>query len=221
MASAYIETLRMKQPEGPYMLGGWCNGALVAFEMARQLHSQGQKVDLLVLVHPSNLVLPIHIKWARSIINRLGCLLLLRPEKQLDWFLRLCHISNYLRHPDYQQTAEFKQLQAASQSKSAGRGKINSWLFSHLRILVPPVELLRTYEPIFTWIVAGYAPFDSYPGKAIFLWHRDEDYDQTSWRQVIASTQSEEYTLLGNHDTLLTKYLPELAEQLRLSIENV
>ena len=203
------------------MLGGWCNGALVAFEIARQLHMQGQEVNLLVLVHPSNLVLPVHIRWARSLINRLGCLLPLPPEKQLDWFLRLCHMSNYLRHPDYQQTTEFKQLQVASQIKLAGRGKRNSWLFSHLRILVPAVELLRTYEPIFTWIAAGYAPSSSYPGKTIFLWHRDEDYDQTSWQQVIASTQAEFYALPGTHETFLTEHLSELAEQLRLCLESV
>src|SRR5712691_4830877 len=50
MAAAYIESMRTVQPEGPYLLGGFCGGALIAFEMARQLHAHGQKVDLLVLI---------------------------------------------------------------------------------------------------------------------------------------------------------------------------
>jgi thioesterase domain-containing protein/acyl carrier protein len=52
MAEEYLELVRARQPEGPYLLGGHCNGALVAFEMARCLHAAGQKVDLLVMLAP-------------------------------------------------------------------------------------------------------------------------------------------------------------------------
>jgi aspartate racemase len=40
----------MLQPEGPYFLGGHCLGGLIAFEMAQQLHAEGQKVALLALI---------------------------------------------------------------------------------------------------------------------------------------------------------------------------
>ena len=49
MAAHYIEEMRALQPEGPYYLGGSSFGGLVAFEMAQQLHAQGQKVALLAL----------------------------------------------------------------------------------------------------------------------------------------------------------------------------
>jgi thioesterase domain-containing protein len=52
MAAAHLELLRAVQPEGPYLLGGYCNGALEAFEMARQLLANGQRVDLLALMAP-------------------------------------------------------------------------------------------------------------------------------------------------------------------------
>src|SRR5207249_7517229 len=52
MAAAHIKSLREFQHEGPYLLAGWCNGGLVAYEMARQLQAEGQKVDLLVLMDP-------------------------------------------------------------------------------------------------------------------------------------------------------------------------
>jgi thioesterase domain-containing protein len=38
------------QPHGPYLLGGWSLGGLVAFEMAQQLQKQGEEVALLTLI---------------------------------------------------------------------------------------------------------------------------------------------------------------------------
>lgn len=54
MAARYVEAMRRRQPQGPYRLGGWSLGAIVAFEMARQLHQAGEEVELLALLdsHP-------------------------------------------------------------------------------------------------------------------------------------------------------------------------
>jgi thioesterase domain-containing protein/acyl carrier protein len=49
MAADYIKEIQTLQPQGPYFLGGHSFGGLVAYEMAQQLHTQGQKVALLVL----------------------------------------------------------------------------------------------------------------------------------------------------------------------------
>jgi amino acid adenylation domain-containing protein/FkbH-like protein len=51
MAAQYIRDLRVIQPKGPYHLGGYCFGGNVAYEMARQLESQGEKVALLALLN--------------------------------------------------------------------------------------------------------------------------------------------------------------------------
>jgi len=50
MAACYIEAIRSVQSEGPYLLGGWSMGGEIAFEMAQQLHAQGQSVALLALL---------------------------------------------------------------------------------------------------------------------------------------------------------------------------
>ena len=50
MAACYIEAIRSVQSEGPYLLGGWSMGGEIAFEMAQQLHAQGQHVALLALL---------------------------------------------------------------------------------------------------------------------------------------------------------------------------
>jgi amino acid adenylation domain-containing protein len=49
MAAVYLAALQSAQPEGPYLLGGWSFGGLVAYEMARQLTAQGHEVGLLAL----------------------------------------------------------------------------------------------------------------------------------------------------------------------------
>jgi amino acid adenylation domain-containing protein len=50
MAKEYLAEMQAVQPAGPYLLGGWSMGGLVAFEMARQLEAQNQTVALLALI---------------------------------------------------------------------------------------------------------------------------------------------------------------------------
>jgi amino acid adenylation domain-containing protein len=49
MAANYLAAIRAVQPSGPYYLGGYCFGGLVAFEMARILRQQGEQTELLAL----------------------------------------------------------------------------------------------------------------------------------------------------------------------------
>ena len=50
MATEYIEAIRTVQPHGPYYLGGFCGGGLIAYEMACQLQAQGETVALVALM---------------------------------------------------------------------------------------------------------------------------------------------------------------------------
>jgi thioesterase domain-containing protein/acyl carrier protein len=54
MASCYLKEMRGVQPHGPYFLGGYCMGGMIAFEMAQQLHAEGEKIALLVLFDAQN-----------------------------------------------------------------------------------------------------------------------------------------------------------------------
>src|SRR5262249_8297411 len=54
IATHYLTEIYTVQPHGPYRLGGYCFGGLVALEMANQLQKQGKKVDLLVLLNPAS-----------------------------------------------------------------------------------------------------------------------------------------------------------------------
>ena len=51
MAAQYVADLRVFQTQGPYYLGGYCFGGNIAYEMARILQQQGEKVALLALIN--------------------------------------------------------------------------------------------------------------------------------------------------------------------------
>ena len=56
MAAHYISEIRSGQPNGPYYLGGWCMGGVIAYEIAQQLQEQGENVALLAMIqstHPN------------------------------------------------------------------------------------------------------------------------------------------------------------------------
>lgn len=50
MASYYIEIIRSIQPEGPYDVGGYSLGGMIAYEVTRQLQSQGLAVKSMVMI---------------------------------------------------------------------------------------------------------------------------------------------------------------------------
>jgi thioesterase domain-containing protein len=50
MAASYLALIQTVQPQGPYLLGGWSFGGLVALEMAQQLQRQGDEVGLLAIL---------------------------------------------------------------------------------------------------------------------------------------------------------------------------
>jgi thioesterase domain-containing protein len=49
MAAYYLKAMREVQPTGPYYLGGYCYGGVVAYEIARQLEAQGEEAALLAI----------------------------------------------------------------------------------------------------------------------------------------------------------------------------
>lgn len=56
IAASYVTELRKIQPRGPYYLGGFSSGGIIAFEMAQQLLKTGEQVALLSLIDSVNQV---------------------------------------------------------------------------------------------------------------------------------------------------------------------
>jgi thioesterase domain-containing protein len=49
MATTYITRIKILQPQSPYLIAGECVGGVIAYEIAQQLHSNGDRVILLLL----------------------------------------------------------------------------------------------------------------------------------------------------------------------------
>lgn len=50
-AYKYLEGIKKVQPNGPYYIGGWCVGGTIAFEIARLLELENEKVNFIGLIN--------------------------------------------------------------------------------------------------------------------------------------------------------------------------
>lgn len=50
LAAHYVEQLRNKQKIGPYVIGGWSMGGIIAVAVAKRLIAQGERVDYIILL---------------------------------------------------------------------------------------------------------------------------------------------------------------------------
>jgi amino acid adenylation domain-containing protein len=95
MAESYLQEIRRIQPEGPYRIGGYSFGGLVAYEMAQQLRAQDQEVSLLALfdTFPGKLesrtaimrnLFRIPLRTAASFIVKKGSFVLMTLRKRFE-----------------------------------------------------------------------------------------------------------------------------------------
>jgi amino acid adenylation domain-containing protein len=73
MAASYVELMRETQKEGPYFIGGWCYGGIVATEMAQQLRRAGDRAALVAVMDamapkPTSLLHPYYADRLRSFL---------------------------------------------------------------------------------------------------------------------------------------------------------
>jgi acetoacetyl-CoA synthetase len=61
MAADHIRLMRTIQPEGPYTVGGYSLGGLIAYEIARQLSQAGETVERVVMIDTT--VHDKHLPW--------------------------------------------------------------------------------------------------------------------------------------------------------------
>jgi pimeloyl-ACP methyl ester carboxylesterase len=194
MAATYIESMRSIQPEGPYILGGFCGGGLIALEMARQLQMSGQDVEMLVLIEPG--VGPALITWGGSFIRYMGKLIRLNPEKQLDVFLILRHVYRFLFRSQYRHSQGFS--------------------------IVPTIQALhKDWMGIFVWMVSGYSRPRKYPGKTIQIWAINDPVRRKAWPKVAVAKEVETYSIPGKHFDLITDQLHVLSTQLKTCLEKL
>jgi thioesterase domain-containing protein len=216
MASAHLKSLRTIQPEGPYLLGGFCNGGLLAYEMARQLHRAGQKIDLLVLMDPMGLIYLARHRIASGMMRWFGKLLHLSEEKQLYGYILLRHMYSYLSSSHYRRSKESWPFEAKDKDSEPGS------VLSKFLSLFPPIEAIRQdYSAIYDWTAMLYKPPDLYPDKITFFWDGEELFRRVGWRKARETNEIETHIIPGAQLACRTEYLPILTEHLRICLDRV
>jgi thioesterase domain-containing protein len=113
MAARYVREIRSLQPKGPYLLGGYSAGALIAFEMAQQLRGAGERVALLAILEADAR----RNGGRRSLIDRVRYQIesvgkLPRRQRAIYLWRRLLGWADHLRKPDrYPQHAAPEETQ--------------------------------------------------------------------------------------------------------------
>lgn len=221
MSSAYIEALRQLRPEGPYFLGGVCNGGHVAFEMARSLHAEGQQVPLLILVRATAKNIQ-HMRMWRA-LNSLGTLSSGNDGWQQKWFQRWQWFVHHLeKRPKHEQPKfvleQVRRLAERSRSGSL-RGSDTESAASRLTPqdsvqpeAYPDSDLYARYR----YLEDTFVP-KKYPGRVTLFWPEDDEEkpeDAAScWSKV--AREVELHVLPGDHITCITKHAAVLAAELQ------
>ena len=199
MAACYIEALQQVQPRGPYYLGGWSLGGVVAWEMAQQLQDLGQEVGLLALIDsyaPTVLQEQIDDTFLiNSLITDLGGMF----GKELSIYAN-----------ELQQLLPEEQLNSILQEAK------------RLNILPPEIsieQMYRLFEVFKANLKAMYDYLPSpYSGQTVLFCASDE-VSQRGWSSL-ATEAMEIYTIPGDHYGILRE--PDvgvLAKQLETCLE--
>ncbi len=227
MAKKHVEAIRTVQPEGPYQLGGLCNGGLVAYEIARLLEQSNQKVEILVLV--GALAANARYEWLLWLPRQIGAVLGLDSDKLLGRFVRLrdrianigalptLEILKYVWRNSKKIRMEFRRLLAPRTEK----GDVAQKASSELRLMTPE-DMRGHLRETYLTLDYEYAP-GPYGGRVTLLWPADDPVSLKDvivcWQRVAHSVDA--HVIPGRHFTCLTEHAQSTAAELRSMLSKV
>ncbi|BCL39534.1 amino acid adenylation domain-containing protein [Nostoc sp. MS1] len=205
MAALYIEAIKTIQPTGPYYLGGWSMGGVIAFEMAQQLLTNTDEVALLALIDS---YVPKLISSVTIDTQQIPSLEELDDPYQVAYYFvkdmagilnqEICLSEEELR--DTQQ--EELLIYVLNWAKTAhvlppefSEQQLHSWF----KIFQANRQAFFRYFP------------QPYSGRTIFLQSEETSVRDSGWNKMISSL--EEQIIAGNHYNLLKS--TTLAQNLR------
>jgi len=221
MARRHVEVIHAIQPHGPYLLGGECNGGLVAYEIARLLESRGERVLLLLLLSASaqNVRLASLPTW----LLRAGGAIGMASETQ-RYVLR--RFSDFLRNQQEAHTLAalidlLRKLPRLATELLAFARERNSEVPSSLQ---PGPFRLEGYRDevrtIYQRIDREYVP-GAFGGRVTLIRGREETPDMTTertwWQRVAADVET--FEVPGDMVTKLTRHVKPLAQTMDRLLE--
>ena len=184
MAANYLQEIRLVQPQGPYYIGGYSFGGLVAYEIARQLEQQGESIAFLALF---------------------DCL----GPKLINEFLMFQRISFHLQNLSKLSTSQ-KLNYVKAKIEYQLRTGVQQPYFKFVELFLSPQQKLASQiKNLNHQILKKYAP-QTYGGKLTLF--RAEiryskgyfDADGGGWKGV-ALGGVDTYEIPGDHDSILSQ----------------
>ncbi len=208
IAAYYIQAIQTIQPQGPYLLGGWSFGGIVAFEMAQQLTQAGQHISLLAMLDTPAPISSNQLSLYQSLKFLLGTAL----WSTLPFLMDYGAIA----------TDQFQRLQP-------WKAWFSRWQWLAISRLIPEESRLRLLDEsaiapmlqiVYAHIQATYRYVPQpYPNRITLFRATDQPdsarHDPTlGWRALAQEIQV--HPVPGNHLSLLKQpHVQTLAEQLR------
>jgi len=217
IATHYLQELCSVQPEGPYFLGGYSFGGLVAFEMAQQLRARGEKITLLALLEPTSpgTIRPDAFKGqktaapltehARRIRRQLGKLQALSTPEKIAYFAA--------RGGGF-----VERLSGIPKLKRAGKRAVYRWCERSGRS-IPSWARTAYLMNLYTQAARRYVS-DAHPGRVVFFKGVNNAHnDRTAWRTLVTG-ELNFHEVPGDHASVIEE--PQLqiwAERLNDSLK--
>jgi thioesterase domain-containing protein len=202
MASDYVALIQRTHPHGPYLIGGYCNGGVVAYEIARRLREGGAQVGPLIIVASS--AFNARVRGLRRIqagTRWVAKVLRWSSETELRWFRRLrvraIRIA-LLRGAPSSRVRAFAREQLL---------RVASRMRAPARLEAPEDAGVSPHHLRFSASLVRYCPAP-YEGPVHHIWG-DEDLPRFNgdptmgWGAVVQNLRL--HTIHGNHLTLVTR----------------
>ena len=223
MAAAHLADIRAVRPTGPYLLGGHCNGALVALEIARLLRDRGEEVPLVIMLDASAPRRPVRVlgALARVVDGLLRVPAAHREERLVRWRVRearlVARVRYYRGRLDAAGGRGFgARLRAlvALVRKRVGGVALPSAIAEAGPVPRPASPLAARYERA----VRRYIPA-RYGGRIAILRSVEEEdrRPDLGWSSVCPRVTT--HAVPGGHVGSITRYVRTTAERLRACLE--
>jgi amino acid adenylation domain-containing protein len=208
MARVHVEQVLAACPEGPLVLGGYCNGGLVAYETARLLTAAGRRVERLVLIATDA---DTRFRRLRRPIAAAARVMGLGSAGAVEQFGRLRHFADRVRELDAR-----RQLLFVTRSTARLAGQLARRMRQALPASPMPTSRSRPLFERYYDACLGYVP-GAWPGHVVVFWPEGERPARAGdpsygWGSLV--TRVETFRIPGDHDEIVTRHIERIATTL-------